>query len=316
MEQLSQRLNGLPERHRAALQWFLDHAGTEQPWPQPLPDGTLLATKAKGIYKPNWTEYALSIRQSLGGPYPDREPITWPDGAWSYLYFQEKEDPQERDTAYTNRGLLACWQDKVPVGILRQVQGKPEVRYAVLGLALVAGWEGGYFFLEGFSPAGWSHGRGPRAEVEAFLSEQQQAGAVQPFDPATVVDGRKKVLAAIVQRQGQGEFRAKVLMAYRGLCAVTGCDVAEALEAAHIVPYRGPDTNHPSNGLLLRADLHTLFDLGLMAIDSADMRLLLSPRLTGTAYADLAGKQLQLPDEQSQAPSKEALDMHRCWSGL
>ncbi len=60
------------DRQCAALQWFIDHTGIEVPWPQPLADGTFLATRAKGIYKPSWTQYALSIRQTLGGPYPDR----------------------------------------------------------------------------------------------------------------------------------------------------------------------------------------------------------------------------------------------------
>ena len=56
---------GLPARHRSALSWFEEHAGTVQRWPAPLSDETLLASKAKGIYKPRWSEYALSVRQSL-----------------------------------------------------------------------------------------------------------------------------------------------------------------------------------------------------------------------------------------------------------
>lgn len=58
----------LPEQHRSALQWFERHKGTVQPWPDKLADGTLLATKAKGIYKPNWSEYALSVRQPSAAP--------------------------------------------------------------------------------------------------------------------------------------------------------------------------------------------------------------------------------------------------------
>src|SRR5258708_5962168 len=59
-----------------------------------------LASKAKGIYKPEWTKYALSIRQSLLSPYPDQDPIVRSDGTWSYLYFQENIDPNARDLAY------------------------------------------------------------------------------------------------------------------------------------------------------------------------------------------------------------------------
>lgn len=144
-------IDRLPERHKLALRWFAERMGTEHGWPCPLPDGILLATKAKGIYKPSWTKYALSIRQNLGGPYPDHEPETHADGSWSYVYYQENVDPTERDSEYTNIGLLECLQDGVPVGVIRQVKKKPAPRYQVLGVALVTQWKEGYFYLEGFS---------------------------------------------------------------------------------------------------------------------------------------------------------------------
>src|SRR5215217_8094400 len=146
--------------------WFVERAGSDQQWPQPLPDGTLLATRAKGIYKPRWTRYALSVRQSLSGTYPDRYPVVRCDGTWSYLYFQEGQGAAARDSLATNRGLLACYQDRVPVGVIRQVSARPQARYRVLGLALVTGWEEGYFFLEGFAPSGWAHDHGPMPELD------------------------------------------------------------------------------------------------------------------------------------------------------
>lgn len=119
MPDLSHVLENLSERHRTALLWFAANAGSECNWPEPLPDGTFLASKAKGIYKPRWTKYALSVRQSLRGPYPDKEPLVRPDGTWSYWYFQENANPEERDSAYTNRGLIECLKGVVPVGVLR-----------------------------------------------------------------------------------------------------------------------------------------------------------------------------------------------------
>lgn len=56
-----------------------------------------------------------------------------------------------------------------------------------------------------------------------------------------------------------------VLDAYGGQCAITGSDAGPALEAAHPRPYRGVDSNVISDGLPLRGDIHTLFDLGLLA---------------------------------------------------
>jgi putative restriction endonuclease len=83
---LASCLERLPPRHSRALRWFNEHAGTDAGWPAPLAssDGdepTFLATRAKGIYKPAWSQYALSIRQTLDGPYADREPVRREDGS-------------------------------------------------------------------------------------------------------------------------------------------------------------------------------------------------------------------------------------------
>lgn len=120
---------------------------------------------------------------------------------------------------------------------------------------------------------------------------------------------RKKVMAAITQRQGQPQFRKALFEAYEGRCALAGCDVECALEAAHILPYAGPDTNHVSNGLLFRADIHTLFDLGLLTVNSSDLTVNLEPALSGTAYGALHGRRLRDPQTADSAPSREALQI-------
>jgi predicted restriction endonuclease len=106
------------------------------------------------------------------------------------------------------------------------------------------------------------------------------------------------------------------LAAYHDRCAITGCAVAEVLEAAHIVPYRGPKTNHVANGLLLRTDFHTLFDLGLVAVDAEEMTLVVSPKLSGTPYEEFQGRPVSLPDSRKSQPSREALREHRRDSGI
>jgi predicted restriction endonuclease len=88
------------------------------------------------------------------------------------------------------------------------------------------------------------------------------------------------------------------------------------LEAAHIVPYQGPQTNHVQNGLLLRSDIHTLFDCGLIAIESTSKKLILSSRLTQSSYRNLAGRKIRIPKEPEQVPNKEALKKHRQSTGL
>jgi hypothetical protein len=92
--------------------------------------------------------------------------------------------------------------------------------------------------------------------AKGLQSAVQQLVKDAAFDPMGIKDARQRMFSSIVRRQGQPAFRKQLLVAYKGQCAITGCEVESVLEAAHIVPYMGLETNHPGNGLLLRADLH------------------------------------------------------------
>lgn len=89
--------------------------------------------------------------------------------------------------------------------------------------------------------------------VSAFLLNQTLAGGPSA---ESMVDPR--VLRKIYLRRGQPAFRQRLLAAYDGRCVVTGCNVVEALEAAHITPYSADGEYATSNGMLMRADIHTL----------------------------------------------------------
>ena len=102
------------------------------------------------------------------------------------------------------------------------------------------------------------------------------------FDPESLADERERAFRAIRLRRGQAAFRSALMEAYGRRCAITGCAVEDVLEAAHITPYVGSLTNHVSNGLLLRADLHTLFDCGLLAIDPKTRRVVVADALAGS----------------------------------
>jgi hypothetical protein len=91
---------------------------------------------------------------------------------------------------------------------------------------------------------------------------------------------------------------------------VSGCDAEDALEAAHIRPYALGGTNHPSNGLLLRTDLHTLFDLRLISIDPETATVRLAPALIGTAYQEFRGQPLRRPKGTEKLLDREALREH------
>lgn len=137
--------------------------------------------------------------------------------------------------------------------------------------------------------------------------------ANEEFDPTNVVDAREKIMYSIANRQGQPQFRMSLLSAYESRCAMSGCSVVDVLEAAHIIPYRGLVTNHVSNGLLLRADIHTLFDRGFVAIDTTVVpwRILTSQGLFGTEYEALSTQLVAIPANNDARPNELALTLHR-----
>jgi hypothetical protein len=122
------------------------------------------------------------------------------------------------------------------------------------------------------------------------------------YDPASAADERERAMRAICIRRGQPAFRAALLAVYGGRCAVTGCDVEDVLEAAHISPYSGPSSDHVCNGLLLRADIHTLFDCGLLAFDPETRQVVLADRLKRSDYAHLASQALREPSDPAHRP--------------
>jgi len=150
---------------------------------------------------------------------------------------------------------------------------------------------------------------------DLFEQEARRAEESGDFDPASVEDARERTIAAIVRRRGQPAFRSRLLELY-GVCALTGCPTQEALEAAHIKPYLGPKTNHPQNGILLRSEVHVLFDIGLISIDPRTMTVQVHPNLQNTEYGRLAGRPVRLPQDAAMQPSRDALAEHQRRCGL
>jgi len=147
------------------------------------------------------------------------------------------------------------------------------------------------------------------------LSEREQS-QLHSFDPTSTKDGRQKIIESITRRRGKPQLRQSLLVAYDYTCAITGCNALEALESAYIIPYRGKFTHHTSNALLMRADVHTLFDLGKIAVDTRTMTIIVHDELVETSYRLLADRPLHYPKDETQRPSTEALDLHRRLVGL
>lgn len=115
-------------------------------------------------------------------------------------------------------------------------------------------------------------------------------------------------------RLGQGTFRVLVTDAYKRRCAFSGSPVLHVLDAAHIRPYGDEGPHDVRNGILLRQDVHTLFDRGYITV-TPKYRVEVSHRIkeefaNGHEYYSEHGKLIALPDAESLRPSSEFLGWH------
>jgi len=115
-------------------------------------------------------------------------------------------------------------------------------------------------------------------------------------------------------RLGQGAFRVSVTEAYKRACAVTQEHSLPALEAAHIRPFAKEGPHEVRNGLLLRADLHRLFEQGYLTV-TPDYTLEVSDRLrhdyqNGRSYYPLRGTRISIPVTETERPTRDLLAWH------
>lgn len=150
----------------------------------------------------------------------------------------------------------------------------------------------------------------PSTQTE-LTSLREELDAQTDQDTSDQADACKRILTSIVRRQGQTQFRQALLTAYGRKCAITGFDAEAALEAAHIIPYAETSNNDTTNGILLRADLHTLFDLHLLAIHPDTLQVSLHPDLHSTEYRAFHGQQVRIPEIKSLQPAKKYLEERR-----
>lgn len=143
------------------------------------------------------------------------------------------------------------------------------------------------------------------AEFDRPLSSPEAAAAeaahLNDWDRA-LSGNKESILAAVAERKmaltpvrpGQQEFRRRAMERHRGRCVVTGCAVEETLEAAHVIPHTGePMFERPDNSLILRRDIHALFDAFLISIHPPSGQLRVAERLRGTIYGKLLGREVR-----------------------
>ncbi len=257
----------------------------------------------KGIYKPTGSPYAMWVRQTLRGVYPDEEPHYFPDGSWTYRYSPEGREGQIDMTLDTNKALLRGMEDKIPVGVVRQVPNLAGGRvYEILGLAYVERFDGTHFVLRGESIS-WT---------ELPVGERNPP----PFRPFEEGPSR---LAAQIRRLRDQRFGVAVRKAYHEKCSL--CEVGYrvrgrvlGLQAAHIIPVEERGTSADiRNGMLLCSNHHILFDeftwtpdedLRVLVVDDDDFRR----TAAANCVLDWEGKRLpNLPEFSQLQPAPEAI---------
>lgn len=169
-------------------------------------------------------------------------------------------------------------------------------------------------------------GKGYASEVGAGRDLWNEVSTrIQTETPALLEPGTAALAAVestgygkpqiVLPRLGQGLFRIVVTDVYQRRCAITGERTLPVLDAAHIKPYTVVQRHEVSNGLLLRSDLHRLFDDGYLTIDPVERRLVVSRRIkeefeNGKEYYRLEGTEIREPLVTWARPSAENLEFH------
>ncbi len=154
-------------------------------------------------------------------------------------------------------------------------------------------------------------GRGVWQAVQAELRKQP---ITEGKSPSAIENLRYGSPELVYPRLGQGAFRAVVTDAYSRCCAITGERTLPALTASHIKPYAASGPHDVRNGLLLRADVHMLFDSGYLTV-TTDYRVEVSRRIkeefdNGRQYYAFHGYQIRLPENQVEYPAANFIEWH------
>lgn len=160
--------------------------------------------------------------------------------------------------------------------------------------------------------AGYDLSIGEGARIWNQLRALTAATALQ--SPTLSVSGGLGPAALVTPRRGQGAFRLMVMDAYERRCAITGERTLPALEAAHIRPFSEHQKHEVRNGILMRSDLHRLYDLGLVTV-KPDFTFHVSRTIerdyaNGKIYYALDGTTISTPAHVDAKPDIDALAWH------
>lgn len=309
-----------------AYAWFIDNQNTIQPRPYgrhtPEEVGFPLAAQ-RGIHKPSCSKYAISITSASNDVYTSDRLLPLEDGTWQLIYCAHRQNSgKTMGSMEYNLSLRRCLYRGLPVGVFL----KEGSAYRCCGLAFVESYDSStdLFLLRG--PVTWENDQaafspippGVRDDIRsAYLrdhrphfTESELLAAAKNIDDSDETDRRRRVSEEVVRRQYQAKFRSQLINAYDGRCAISGYDAIPALQAAHISSYLGPQSQKPTNGLLLRADLHILFDASMLAVDPDTFQIKLSDSLSRSQYSSYHDCRIRLPKDKQLWPSEQRLAAH------
>jgi hypothetical protein len=284
-----------------------------------IPDIERFHNLITGIFKPAWSDYALSIVIKLSSPYDHKDEVIFlEDGRWLMTYSPRSGGLNVPD----NRALIKCMDDRVSLAVFKQMTEKRDRQhgstYLVLGLGLIANYDpsADVFIVESVDQPSLEEVTGVIVDEETRYEVQLYARLTNEFQPF-VEETRATYTVSAPKREGA--FRHLVLKEYDFCCAVCEAKfrLANLVEAtaAHIVPKHKKGTDDPRNGLALCRTHHWAFDASIFSLDD-ECRVLLSSKVKQAetknfGLMSLAEQRIILPENGILRPHPEALEWHR-----
>jgi hypothetical protein len=269
----------------------------------------------EGIYKPAWSNYALSIASMLQSQYSDQT-FHNPDGTW-WMHYSPKAGGMD---LAQNAALVRCKTDSVPLLVIKQVSAKTSAtgaRHRLLGLGLVQQFDHktNLFRISGVPADGFTDYLN-RPLSDDLIETALRLEALEEWQPFVRED---RVLYRVNSQKRDDAFRDVILANYDQTCAVTGQRFVHAstieAEAAHIIAKGKRGTDDPRNGLALSRSAHWAFDEGIFTI-SDQYEVIIHPeakRAPSNVSLFLAAdrQRIRLPADSAYHPHQEALAWHR-----
>lgn len=326
------RENAVAEYERnAILAELAKYTGRHIPWQfikrtsQHIPNIDRFHNLITGIFKPAWSDYALSIMIRTTSPYEAKDEVIFlEDGRWLMTYSPRSGGLQQAD----NRALVKCMDERVPIGVFRQLTDKTNRQrgstYHILGLGLVTDYDANHdvFIIESADRPALEVITNTIVDETDRYEVQLYAQIMNRFQPFV----REESLTYTTKMpQRDKAFRGIVVREYDYTCAVCGMkfhwnNLVEAT-AAHIIPKHKQGTDDPRNGLSLCRTHHWAFDAGIFTLSNG-YEVVLSPIVKEAdshnfPLLQMEGKPVLLPASKTLQPHPEAIQWHRenTWQG-